>query len=151
MFLSGQKKFKSNLQEVESKKVTSGQDFPLTEGFTSTSKTENGKRCDDIKQRVNTLIRGNNIVKEGGHSEAFLLLVLKNKLPEMLTHSFTSNESHPISIVGTVLLISSLKDPCQKNCFPMLLKFNEELPLFYNHSPKLLRFCYLIILQELFL
>ncbi len=137
IFLSGQKLFKNNLSEVHSKKVISGRDFPLTEGFTSTSRTANGIRCDDIKQRVNSFIKGDKVVKEGGHSEAFLLLTLKNMLPEIFTYCFGRHERRSIKIVGTVLMISSLKDPCQKNCFPMLLKFNEQLPNILQTFPQI--------------
>jgi hypothetical protein len=134
--LSGQRQFKDDIALVDRNKIISGRSFELTEGFISSSRSENGKRCDDIKQRINSLIRSN-IVTEGGHAEAYLLLELYKSLPDMLSYCSSRHSSQNITILGTILTISSLKDPCQQNCFPMLRKFNQELPIIMRSLPSL--------------
>jgi hypothetical protein len=131
--LSGQKKFKDNLLEEIKKQILSGQSSNIDphDLYLSTSKTENGKRCDYFKRGINNLIE-EEVVKEGGHAEAYLLLHLHHVLPELLRYCISKHPAKNIRILGAILVIASLKDPCDKNCFPMLIKFNQKLPVILN-------------------
>lgn len=122
--LSGQRKFK---KEDGKNSIVTGHSFEFKEHTVTKSQNENGKRCDDIKQRVNKILE-KNVVQEGGHSEAYLLLELYNELQEQLGHISSIHEQDTIKIIGTILPISSLKDPCDKNCFPMFISLNDVLP-----------------------
>lgn len=123
--LSGQRKFK---QEEDGKiLIVTGHSFDFNQQTVTKSNNENGKRCDDIKQRVNKILE-KNIVPEGGHSEAYLLLELYNELQEQLGNISSIHEQDTVKIIGTILPLSSFKDPCDKNCFPMFISLNDVLP-----------------------
>lgn len=125
--ISGQKKFKEELLKEAQLLIISGRSFEISKDVVSKSKIENGIRSDDIKQRINKIILGE-IVLEGGHSEAYLLLELYSELSIKFGELAKANPTDQITVLGTLLTLASLKDPCEKNCFPMLTRFNSLLP-----------------------
>lgn len=125
--ISGQKKFIDDRLKEAQLLFISGRSFELSKDVVSKSKVENGRRSDDIKHRINKIIC-EDVVSEGGHSEAYLLLELYSAIPLKLEELAQTNPSNKITVLGTILSLASFKDPCEKNCFPMLTRFNSLLP-----------------------
>lgn len=123
LFLSGLRRFKEETpQEVQQKII-------LSHRFCPPNADLKGQQINaHLKNLVNTLI-GNTIVTEASHSEALILLQLNDELPNLLDLLITHHgHNNTITILGTILVISSLKDPCEASCIPMLKQFNQYFP-----------------------
>jgi hypothetical protein len=127
--LSGQKLFKEEVLNPLEYGILSGRSFQFDlHSVVTRSKVENGIRSDYFKGRLNHIL-GGEVVLEGGHAEGYLILHLVQDFPRMLEYCSSLHPLKNITIIGTILTISSLKDPCQKSCFPMLNVFNRRLPI----------------------
>jgi hypothetical protein len=82
-----------------------------------------GQEINRIQQdKINQLL-GKNVVNSGTDSEESILIYIASKLPDFI--GSVSNEK--FTILGTLLEISSLKDPCSEVCVPMLKAFMENI------------------------
>ena len=73
------------------------------------------------KERINTLI-GKNLVPSGTHSEESILLYINIILSNVI-----KSIGSDFTIFGTILEISSFKDPCSDVCVPVLKEFMQNL------------------------
>lgn len=121
IFVSGLNALNSSNKEVISEKLLETVIFPIThiEG-----KRPTGPEIDKIlREKVNTIL-GKVVVDQGTHSEESILITLDNNLHTYLTKAANGK---PLIILGTILEISSLKDPCSDVCIPMLKAFMDNI------------------------
>lgn len=116
IFISGKLPIKENLRNH----IISAMSFfpyPVPRNI-NVSKTQ--------KESIDNLI-GKNIVKSATCAEAAMVLHINSSLPTLINKIKEHEKGSGFEIIGTVLEISSLKDPCSTNCIPMCLGLMENM------------------------
>ncbi len=66
-------------------------------------------------------------LRSGTCSEASILEYIYHHLTHLLDKISEHETNNPWEIVGTILQVSSLKDPCSENCIPMLQSYMKNI------------------------
>lgn len=121
LFISGLSFLDPNHKEVREQHLQDFVIFPIS--FIPGARPV-GKEINRIqKDKINSLL-SKEVVSSGTHAEGSMLLHLNN----LLMHELQKISTHDFVIIGTILEVSSLKDPCSDVCVPMLQEFMEKLP-----------------------
>lgn len=123
IFVSGLNALDSSNKEVISEKLLETVIFPITHVHTEGKRPGGGEIDKRLREKVNTIL-GKNLVIEGTHSEESILITLDNNLHTYLAKAANGK---PLIILGTILEISSFKDPCSDVCIPMLKAFMDNI------------------------
>jgi hypothetical protein len=83
------------------------------------------------KNKINNIL-GREVVKSGTHSEESICLYIYNNLRNFIESIGKDN----FVIMGTILEISSFKDPCSETCMPMLKALMENFHNILNAHTK---------------
>jgi hypothetical protein len=86
----------------------------------------NVKVAEAQRGRINKLL-GKTVVRSGTCAEVSMVLYINDSLPVLMKAIQDHEKESKVEIIGTILEISSLKDPCSNNCMPMLSNFMEKM------------------------
>ncbi|MBW8310385.1 MAG: hypothetical protein K0M45_12255 [Candidatus Paracaedibacteraceae bacterium] len=120
IFVSGLNSLDPNNIHVQQQNLLDHIIFPVSfiEGNRPSGKEINQRQQDKVN-----LLLGRDVVKSGTHAEESLLLYLDKHLRNFIAQI----PAQDFTIIGTVLEISTLKDPCTDVCMPMLKAFMDNL------------------------
>jgi len=118
IFVSGSNALNAKNEEVKQQKLLEKIILPISfiDGPRPSGKVMNATLQDNIKKVTGM------VVKDATHSEGSILTYLFRHLTKYLSEKIDVKKQNLV-IVGTILEISSLKDPCSEFCVPMLEKF----------------------------
>jgi hypothetical protein len=122
IFISGLGSLNPEHKEVKGTDLLNQVIFPAS--FIEGPRPEDGSVINKIQQDKVNHILGKELVNSGTHAEESIIIYIFNDLARSLV---TLQKDKDTSIVGTILEISSLKDPCTAVCMPMLKAFMENL------------------------
>ena len=79
------------------------------------------------KNKINFILGKENFLPTGTCAEASMLIYIDENLPGIIANIKENENNTNFEIVGTLLQISSLKDPCSEKCMPMLLEWMQNM------------------------
>lgn len=126
IFVSGLNALDRNNKEVIEQKLLDKIIFPIS--FIEGARPNGGEIDKRLRLKVDTIL-GKNVVEAGTHSEESIIITIDNNLHTFIT---TAAKGQPMMIIGTILEISSFKDPCSDVCVPMLKAFMENVHIVLN-------------------
>lgn len=89
------------------------------------------------KNKINNIL-GREVVQSGTHSEGSICLYIYNNLRNFIESISKDN----FVIMGTILEISSFKDPCSETCMPMLKALMENFhTILSSHAKENVTIC----------